>query len=522
MDSAGTADLRPEGQLAFYRALFEDSPEPMIVAEPATGSILAANDAACQLYGHDRPSLLRLTLSDLAFHPEDRDAVRAALAALPESPGSIARVDARLRHADGTWRWLDVRGRRLDPDLPTSGIVIDSRDVTDRHDHEEVLRQSAQLVQSQKMEAVGRLAGGIAHDFNNLLTAIRGYTEFLLEDLSEGAQRNDVREIQKVTERAVGLTRQLLVFGKRQITQPEVLDVNAAIADLQEMLGRLLGEDIDLALELSPGLPCVHMDRAQLEQVLMNLLLNARDAMPDGGRIVVETAHNPNGPGTADGRTSDLGYVYLIVSDTGHGIEPEALPHIFEPFFSTKGSAGTGLGLATVYAIADQAGGDVRVESRVGEGSVFRVRFPGFVGDAVPNAVDAGARPDDRSTGTVLLVEDEAHVRDVIRRSLEQRGYAVLEASNGDEAVRLAAAHPGEIHLLLTDVVLPFMSGPALADLIQASRPATPVLYMSGYTEDAAAIQRISGPDAPFLAKPFSPDSVFAKVAETIRAGGGP
>jgi two-component system, cell cycle sensor histidine kinase and response regulator CckA len=501
--------LEAERQVRFQAQLL-DVVNHAIVATDSHSRLLYWNRFAEELHGWRSEEVLGRPIDDVL------PAVHAS--------GDAARIMARLlageswagefpvRRRDGTEFTAAVTAAPIKNEGgEVLGVVSSLTDLTERKQLE------AQLLQSQKMEAVGRLAGGVAHDFNNLLTAIRGYTEFLLEDLSEGPQRGDVEEIQRVTERAVGLTRQLLVFSKRQISQPEVVDVNAAIGDLRQMLGRLLGEDIDLQYRLGSGLPCVHVDRAQLEQVVMNLLLNARDAMPEGGRIAIETAANTGGSEDPAGLAGELGCVELIVSDTGIGIEPEVLPHIFEPFFSTKGSGGTGLGLSTVYAIAEQVGGDVRVESRVGQGSTFTVRLPGVSGPPTPHAVGGRDLRAERGTGTILVVEDDANVRMVVRRTLEERGYAVLEASDGDEAVQVSSAHEGDIHLLLTDVVLPRMSGPALADLIQARRPDTPVLFMSGYTEDAVALQRISGPGAPFLAKPFSPDSVLSKVAETMR-----
>jgi two-component system, cell cycle sensor histidine kinase and response regulator CckA len=502
--------MEAERQVRFQAQLM-DVVNQAIVATDREGRLLYWNRFAETLHGWRSSEVLGRPIGDVL----PIMAMKAEAARIMEDllAGASWAGEFPVRRRDGSEFTAAVTASPItDEKGKVVGVVSSLTDLTERK------KLEAQLLQSQKMEAVGRLAGGVAHDFNNLLTAIRGYTEFLLEDLGEGAARSDVEEIQNVTERAVGLTRQLLVFSKRQISQPEVLDVNTAIGDLRKMLGRLLGEDIDLRYELGAGLPCIHVDRAQLEQVVMNLLLNARDAMPEGGRIVMETGAGPGLPPAGAETGSDLGYVTITVTDTGVGIAPDVLPHIFEPFFSTKGAGGTGLGLSTVYAITDQAGGDVRVESKVGEGTEFTVRFPAVAGAPTSHVDGRTAHRDGRGTGTILMVEDEANVRMVVRRTLEQHGYQVLEADNSEEALRAATEYDGVIHLLLTDVVLPGMSGPALADLIQAGRPDTPVLFMSGYTEDALALQRIVGQDAPFLAKPFTPDAVLSRVAETMRS----
>jgi two-component system, cell cycle sensor histidine kinase and response regulator CckA len=499
-----------ERQVRFQAQLL-DVVNHAIVATDSEGRLLYWNRFAERLHGWRSDEVLGRPIGDvLPTLPMQAEAARILDDLLA---GESWAGEFPVRRRDGSEFTAAVTAAPITDDRgEVVGVVSSLTDLTERKQLE------AQLLQSQKMEAVGRLAGGVAHDFNNLLTAIRGYTEFLLEDLDEGAPRSDVEEIQNVTERAVGLTRQLLVLSQRQISQPEVLEVNTTIGSLREMLGRLLGEDIDLRYALGPGLPCIHVDRAQLEQVVMNLLLNARDAMPEGGRIVIETSAG-RGVAPAGMDAGGLGFVTISVTDTGAGIAPDVIPHIFEPFFSTKGSGGTGLGLSTVYAVADQAGGDVRVESQVGKGAVFTVRFPAVPGPPTVHAEGRRVRHDGHGTGTILVVEDEATVRAVVRRTLEQHGYRVLEASNGEEAVRAATEYDGAICLIMTDVVLPGVSGPTLADLIRAGRPDTPVLFMSGYTEDALALQRIVGQDAPFLAKPFTPDAVLSKVAETLLSG---
>lgn len=509
-----TERVEAERQVRFQAQLL-DAVHQAIIATDLDGRILYWNRFAEELYGWAREEVLGRDINEVTVPDGSRRHAGEIWERL--RAGRSWSGEFVLRRRDGS----EFHGAVADAPIfdeggAVVGVVGSSSDLTERR------RLEAQLRHAQKMEAVGRLAGGVAHDFNNLLTAIRGYAGFLLEDLPDGPSRSDVEEIQRVTERAVALTRQLLVFGKRQMAQPRVLDVNAVVTELREMLERILGEDIEFVCDLAAPLPPVLIDRAQLEQVLMNLLLNGRDAMPDGGRLSITTRRAPaGGGGGADGAGSGDGVVELTVADTGHGIPDDALSRIFEPFFSTKGSGGTGLGLATVYAIVEQAGGDVRVDTEVGRGSAFVVRFPAVAGDA---EADAGGPLADRGaggTGTILLVEDEPQVRAVVRRTLEQGGYDVLEAEDGVEALKVATVHDGDLAALLTDVVLPGMSGPDLAERLRPVHPGLPVLFMSGYTEDVAALQRLTGRDDPLLNKPFTPDALLAAVGRVVRNGAG-
>jgi len=376
-----------------------------------------------------------------------------------------------------------------------------------------------QLLQSQKMEAVGRLAGGIAHDFNNVLTAIFGYVGLLLDGLPTlSPLRPDLEEIRTAAERAAGLTRQLLAFSRKQVLQMRVLDLNELMADLDKLLRRLLGEDIDVVTTLDAALGAVRADSGQLEQVVVNLAVNARDAMPSGGRLTLETRnaeldetyareHQPVRPGR---------YVMFALSDTGTGMSPETMSHMFEPFFTTKEAGkGTGLGLATVYGIVKQSGGYVWCYSELGHGTTFKVYLPRVDEPVDRLPVRVAARPT-RGSETVLIVEDEAALRALTRRVLEKHGYTVLDASDADAAAALAREHAGPIHLLLADVVLPGGSGRALADALLVQRAALKVLFMSGYTEDAIVHRGVLARDTPFIGKPFAAETLAAKVREVL------
>ncbi len=392
---------------------------------------------------------------------------------------------------------------------------------------EEVRRQQSeqQFLQSQKMESVGRLAGGIAHDFNNLLTVINGQAEMVMVQLREGDPlRHTLLEIQKAGDRAAGLTRQLLAFSRKQVLQPRILNVNDVVSEMDKMLRRVIGEDIDLVNALRPSLWRVKADPGQLEQVIMNLVVNARDAMPQGGKIVVETAnveldesyasrHMPlkSGP-----------YVMLALSDTGTGISREVQDHIFEPFFTTKAQGkGTGLGLSTVYGIVKQSGGCIWLYSEPGRGTTFKIYLPRADEELVAESVGKTRPLPSKGTETLLLVEDEDVVRFLTREILLRQGYTVLEASRGDEAIRICSRHTGPIQLMVTDVVMPGMSGPQLARALQSIRPDMKVLYVSGYTDDAIVHHGILSSGLAFLQKPFTPEALARKVREVLEKEGG-
>jgi signal transduction histidine kinase/ActR/RegA family two-component response regulator len=389
-----------------------------------------------------------------------------------------------------------------------------------RRAYDELAQAQGQLEQAQKMDAIGRLAGGVAHDFNNLLTVILGRTDIILRQLkTEDPIRRGIELIQRTAGRAAELTKQLLAFSRKQVLEAVVLDLGAVTTDMREMLARLIGEDITLVTNGAPGLGHVKADRGQIEQVVMNLAINARDAMPKGGHLIVETE---NAELDAEYVRRHMGarpgpHVMLAVSDSGVGIPREHQRHIFEPFFTTKDQGkGTGLGLATVYGIVKQSGGYIEVDSEPGRGTTFRIYLPRV--DAAAPAADRAGRPAAPAGGTetILLVEDEEGVRELARDILRASGYTVIEARNGPEALLLGEHHQGQIDLLLTDVVMPRMSGRELAERMGPLRADLSVLYMSGYTDDAVIRHGVLGADTAFLQKPFTPAALVQRVRETL------
>jgi signal transduction histidine kinase len=382
---------------------------------------------------------------------------------------------------------------------------------------QELRRTEAQLRQAQKMEAVGRLAGGIAHDFNNLLTTILGTSDLLLEELpKEKRWREDVEEIRKAGDRAASLTRQLLAFSRKQVTEATTINLNDTVGSVGSMLRRLIGEDIELVTRLDPGLGMIRADPGQVEQVLMNLAVNSRDAMPSGGVLIIETA-NARLDGDRD-LTAGIPagqYVMLAVSDNGVGMDAETQSHIFEPFFTTKEQGkGTGLGLATVYGIVRQSGGYVSVYSEPGVGATFKIYLPAV--EDVPTAQLVPVASPRGGTETILVAEDEPAVRNLARRILESHGYEVIVASDAEEAITMSRGFDGRIHLLLTDVIMPGMSGPQLADRISSERSDARVLFMSGYTDTAISHHGVLEPGIWYLQKPFSPVGLAEKVREVL------
>jgi two-component system, cell cycle sensor histidine kinase and response regulator CckA len=421
----------------------------------------------------------------------------------------------RARDREGRDRWLreEVQIETVSPGRWRAvGLVID---LTEQKRLEEQYRQS------QKMEAVGRLAGGVAHDFNNLLAVINGYADLLQMKLdADHPMLGPLREIAKAGEKAARLTRQLLAFSRRQVLQPKLIDLTETVGDFERMLGRLIGEDVEVALVRSAD-PCrVLADPGQVEQIILNLAVNARDAMPEGGRLTIETSLVELDEGYSRQHFSvpPGRYVLLAVSDTGCGMDTATRARIFEPFFTTKEAGeGTGLGLAMVYGIVKQSGGDIWVYSEPGKGTTFKIYLP-EAAEAPAEARPSEPPPVARGVETVLLVEDEPAVRRLVRISLEERGYTVLEAEDPDDALRMVDENPGEIHLLLTDVVMPGLGGRQVAEQITAVRPHTRVLYMSGYTSDTVVRRGVLTSSAAFLQKPFSPTDLLRKVREVLDA----
>ena len=451
------------------------------------------------------------------IHPDDLpECLRRWTHAL--ETGRPYEMEFRLKRAgDATYQWH--LGRAL-PLTDEHGRVLKwfgtNTDITERKQLEEQLRQA------QKMEAVGRLAGGIAHDFNNLLTVINGHSHRLLSGAgSQDRWRPKVEDILRAGERAAGLTNQLLAFSRKQIIHPQVLSLNRVVADLERILSRLIGEHIELVLALNPDLGSVKADSGQIEQVIMNLALNARDSMPNGGRLTIATMNTVFGQTDAD-KPPGLppgAYAKLIVTDTGQGMDKATLAHLFEPFFTTKDvGKGTGLGLATVYGIVAQSGGAICASSTPGQGATFTVCFPQVAQVPEPSLPPGASHRSTRGSETILLAEDERNVRELAREVLEEEGYRVLEARNGVEALAIAGQHTGPIHLLLTDVVMPEMGGHALAQRLTSDRQGLKVLYMSGYTADPDMQQGILGTRAAFLSKPMLPEMLLQKVREVLDA----
>jgi PAS domain S-box-containing protein len=455
------------------------------------------------------------------IHPDDRDRAAAEAAdSFSSGTGGISRF--RLIARDGRAVWVETRTTVI---VNASGQPVGMRGVTmDITAAREAERAKAhleeELRQAQKIESVGRLAGGIAHDFNNLLTAINGYADLMLDELPQDDRwRASVTEIRRAGERAAELTGQLLAFSRRQLLQPRVIDLNALITDSTKMLGRLLGEDIELITMLDPRLGHVTADAGQVHQIVLNLALNARDAMPQGGRLILETQNVVFEEDLAQQHPSipPGSYVMLAVSDNGCGMDQETLSHIFEPFFTTKEpTKGTGLGLSTVYGIVKQSGGSIFVYSEPGNGATFKIYLP-RIDQPVSRGREQRAESETlRGSETVLVVEDEEVVRKLIDQALRKYGYEVLEAASGAEALQVCEAHRTRIPLMITDVVMPQMSGRELAARLRDRHPETRVLYMSGYTDDAVVRHGLLDASMSFLQKPFTPGVLVRKVRETL------
>ncbi len=452
------------------------------------------------------------------IHPDDQLAVRAALERLTLKVGSASPPEFRFRRKDGSWVWLESVGNNLLNDVAVGGIVVTSRDVTGRRALEEQVRQS------QKMEAVGRLAGGIAHDFNNLLMVIRGYGEIVLqEDGASESVRKSADTIVRATSSAASLTRQLLSFSRKHTFTPQALDLNSLVEQMGEMLLGVLREELEFVVKLDPKAGCISADPGQIEQVIMNLVVNARDAMPQGGKLTLETAHI--GADTPRlGRSSALPvgeFVMLAIADTGIGMDADTQSKIFEPFFTTKGKEeGTGLGLSVVYSIVRASGGHLRVSSEPGRGSTFRVFFPSVAAPTKPPVPEPPASKARAGMETILVAEDQPDLRWMICQFLQELGYSVLEAKDGGDAVALAEQYQGTIDLLLTDIVMPHLRGSEVARRLSASRPQMQVIFMSGYTEGefASGLAENGASEATLLQKPFQLNSLALKIREVFSA----
>jgi two-component system cell cycle sensor histidine kinase/response regulator CckA len=494
-----------------FRALVENSSDAILLIDAQARVVYMAPSSTRHL-GWTQDQLVGKSIFDFV-HSEDIDMATAKLADVLHHPGASVTAEVRFHHADGSWRTMEGVGvNRLD-DASVRAIVVNARDITERRRLEDQLRHS------QKMEAVGQLAGGVAHDFNNLLTAILGYCNLLLDEMpTDAPPRPDLEEIRSAGERAAALTRQLLAFSRRQMLQPRTLDLNDLVRQLGKLLRRMIGEDIELVTQLASDLLPVRVDPASIEQALISLAANARDAMPTGGRLTIETSNVELGDGFTEEHAVVVpgAYVRLSIVDTGRGMDAATVARVFEPFFTTKEQGkGSGLGLATVYGIVKQSGGYIWVNSEAGRGTMFKMYFPPAQSEVAAAAGDG--RKDDARRGweTVLLVEDEDAVRALAREVLRRHGYAVLEARHGVDALRIAERHTDDIHLMITDVVMPHMSGRDLAQRLSVVRPHMKVLFMSGYT-DHAVVHRDLTPGTAFLEKPFTPDIFARKVRHVL------
>ena len=510
-EARGRAALRATE--ASYGTLVEHAPVGIYRSNP-DGRFLTVNAALVHLLGYgSADEVLLLNMSqDVYADPAERQRL----------VDRDTYTDREYDEVEATWKRKD--GRLLTVELSVRAIRNAAREVeyyeTFVRDLTEQRRLQTQLVQSQKMEAVGRLAGGIAHDFNNLLTVITTSCDLLREDMGpDDPKREDVDQVRQAADGAAALTRQLLAFSRQQVLAPQIVNLGDVVFGVERMLRRVIGEDVDLVTVLDPESGAVKADVGQLEQVLMNLAVNARDAMPTGGKLTIEIANVEHDPDYAREQEAAAvsRFVMLAVSDTGTGMDEATKARIFEPFFTTKElGKGTGLGLATVYGIVRQSGGFIWVYSEPGLGTTFKIYLPQVDAVAEGSAASDAHSASRRGTETVLLVEDAAAVRSVIHEALARQGYAVLDAPHGAEALRIAASHAGPIHLLLTDVVMPGLSGRQLADQLAAVRPETKVLYTSGHTDDAVVRHGVLESGIAYLQKPFTVDGLARKVREVL------
>ncbi len=490
-----------------YRMLFDANPLPMWVYDAETLAFVAVNDAAVRHYGYSRDEFLGMRILDIR-PAEDIPALLVDVKS-EGGPGSPLPKSWRHQRKDGTLIDVEITAGRITFEGRRAALVM-INDVSERK------RLERRLADAEKMEAIGRLAGGVAHDFNNLLTVITGYTEILLH--RGGGE--ELTEIARAADQAASLTRQLLAFSRRQVLHPKILDLNEIVAAMETMLHRIIGDDVSVGIRLATDLSPVEADRAQIERVIMNLAANARDAMPHGGALTIETANvdvdEQQVFSHGEGATGP--HVLLAVSDTGTGMDEEIVSHLFEPFFTTKApGAGTGLGLATVFGVVKQSGGGIYVYSEPGRGSTFKIYLP--VAAVRPDSAEAAAEAyDDRGSETIMLVEDDESVRELVRLMLEGNGYRVLTVPDADEAARVCTEHPTGVDLLLTDVMMPEVNGRVLAERLGALAPEMRILFMSGYSDEAVHRHGVLGAQSAFLEKPFSERTLARKVREVLDA----
>jgi two-component system, cell cycle sensor histidine kinase and response regulator CckA len=501
-----------------YRSLFDANPHPLIVYDRETLRFLAANTAACALYGYTHEEMLSIGVREIQL-PQDEALMREALNT--PLPALTHRGVWRQRRRDGSVVEVDVTAHDVEFEGYSARLVL-ALDVTERRAAERAVREAeTRLRDVQRLEAVGRLAGGVAHDFNNLLTAILGNTDEILRDIpGEAPIRGQIEEIRQTAERAARLTRQLLAYGRRQVLRPQLLDINEIATSLEPLIRATAGDAVALELTLMNDLPRVLVDPQQIRQVLLNLVVNAAEAMPDGGTLRIETGVQDQAVTAGAVPLQPGSYVRMVVEDTGSGMPPAIVERALEPFFTTKPQGlGSGLGLSTAYGIVRQSGGTLRLKSKPGDGTSVVVLLP--AADAVATAARAQiARQSSAAGRTILLAEDEPAVRSLARRILERSGYDVLEAANGAEALLVARGADRLIDLLVTDVVMPILGGRELATALAAEQPDVRILFISGYNEEAIQQHGVLLPGSEFLAKPFSPDALRQKVRDILHTTG--
>jgi two-component system, cell cycle sensor histidine kinase and response regulator CckA len=491
-----------------YRLLFEKNPQPMWVYDQNTLAFLTVNDTAVYSYGYTREEFQRMTLKDI--RPEEDIPKLLEVTAVP----------ATEFHKEGPWRHRKKNGQIIPVEITENPLVFEGRpaslvmatDITER------LRLEEQFRQAQRMESIGRLAGGVAHDFNNLLTVINGYTEFLLDETpASDSARDALAEIRTAGERASDLTKQLLAFSRQQVIKPAVININTIVTETEVFLRRLIGEDVQLLTRLEPDLGPVQADAGQVQQIIMNLAVNSRDAMPDGGTLLIETGnatltdeYHATHPQVQPGN-----YVLLAVTDTGEGMSPDVQARIFEPFFTTKAlGKGTGLGLATVYGMVKHSGGWIWVYSEPERGTTFKIYLPQTDKPLTP--AGPAITPGVRGTETILIVEDQDEVRRLAVTGLSRYGYSAHGVSSGAEALQFCREFPGDIHIVVTDVVMPDMNGREVARQVACLRPESRIVFMSGYTTNVIVHRGILDEDVEYLQKPFTSDSLARKVREVL------
>ena len=504
-----------------FRTIFTEAPMGIALIDSLTGNIYEVNRMFAVIVGRTMQQMLDIDWMSIT-HPEDVQKDLDNMALLNAGKQDGFQMEKRYLKPDGTVVWVDMTIAPLkvgDKSNPRHLCLVEDKTAGKAAELEKS-KLEEQLRQSQKMETAGRLAGGIAHDFNNILAAILAYSEFLLKDLDKtDPRRTDAEEINKAGLRAAALTRQLLAFSRKQILQPKVLDINLIILGVQSMLKRLIGENIKLAAVTCTTPALVKADPGYLEQVLLNLCVNSRDAMPKGGKITIESSlvlmdkpciH-------CNGTIEPGNYVMLSVSDTGCGMSAETQSHIFEPFFTTKPrDKGTGLGLSTVHGIVKQSGGHILVYSEAGNGAVFKVYLSQIIGEAEIDEHPAAIEKTYTGSGTILVVDDDISVRTPVRRVLEQNGFAVLEAASAEEALAICKRHKNHIHFLLTDMMLPKMDGLELAGRLKSVRPEIKVIFMSGYTDCAVVEEGLLDSEKNFIQKPFTFDMLIRKTREAL------